>query len=213
MTTLILIGAGGHGRVVLELVRALGIYDVVGFVDPEPAASTILGVPVLGGDDVLPGLRAQGVTDAFVAMGSNRLRQRIGGKLEALGYNQPSLVHPSAFLSPTARLGAGVLVMARAVLGTEALLGRWAILNTGAVADHDNQLHEACHVAPGCALAGTVQVGARSLIGVGSSVRPNITIGADVVVGAGSAVVADVPAGARIGGAPARPLREKISPQ
>jgi UDP-perosamine 4-acetyltransferase len=211
MRPLVLIGAGGHGRVVLELVRALGTHTVIGFIDPEPVAPTILGVPVLGADEVLPGLRAQGVADAFVALGGNRLRQKVGETVRTLGFTQPALVHPSALLSPTARLASGALVMARAVLGVEAWLGHFAILNTGAIADHDNLLEDACHVAPGCALAGTVRVGARSLIGVGSAIRPGITIGADAIVGAGSAVVADVPDGGRVGGAPARALKNAPS--
>ncbi len=210
---IVVIGAGGHAKVVLEAIRAAGGSDVVGLIDPAPSAASVLGTPVLGGDEMIPVLRREGVEQAVVALGSNRLRQRIGEELRAMAYALPSVVHPSALVSPSARIGAGVVVMARAVIGTETGIGDFAIVNTGAVLDHDNLLGVAAHVAPGCALAGVVHVGERSLVGVGSAVRPGIRIGTDVTIGAGSAVVADVPDGARVGGAPARPLRPAGAPR
>jgi UDP-perosamine 4-acetyltransferase len=210
---LVIVGAGGHAKVVIEVFRALGGFRLVGLVDPAPPGGTVLGLPVLGGDEMLPALRREGVEAAFVALGHNRVRQRIGAELAGLGYALPVAVHPSALVSPSARIGAGAVVMARAVVGTETEVGDLAIVNTGAVIDHDNVIGAAAHVAPGCALAGVVRVGERSLVGVGSAVRPGIRIGADVTVGAGSAVVADVPDGLRVGGAPARPLRPAGAPR
>lgn len=181
---------------------------VVGLIDPAPPARQILGIPVLGGDDVIAGLRSEGVSAAVIALGNNGVRQRFAATLRGLGFALPTVIHPSAFVSPSSQLGEGVVVMAGAVVGTAAAVGPLAIINTGACIDHDNILGIAAHVAPGCALAGNVIVGDRALVGVGSAIRPGIQIGADAVVGAGSAVVKDVAPGDVVGGSPARPLRQ-----
>ncbi|HYI82363.1 MAG TPA: acetyltransferase [Acetobacteraceae bacterium] len=203
---LVLVGAGGHAKVVIEAARAEGRFTVAGLIDPKPSAPEVLGVPVLGGDEALPRLRTEGVGWAFVALGSNAARERIGNSLRAAGFRLASIVHPAAVVMPSARIGEGVVVMARVVVSAEARIDDLAILNTGAVVEHDNQIGAAAHIAPLAALAGNVRIGARALVGVGSAIRPGITVGEDAVVGAGSAVVADVPAGATVGGVPARAL-------
>lgn len=204
---LVLVGAGGHAKVVIEVARAAGRFNVVGLVDARPATPGVLGVPVLGGDEVLPRLRAEGVAWAFAALGNNSARERVGADLRAAGFHLATLAHPSAVVMPSARIGEGIVVMPRAVVGAEARVDDLAIVNTGAVVEHDDLIGPAAHIAPLAALAGGVRVGARALIGIGSAVRPGISVGEDAVVGAGSAVVADVPAGARVGGTPARALK------
>ena len=202
----LVIGGGGHAKVVIEAIRAMN-GEVVGVIDASPGVREVLGVPVVGDDDALPSLRAKGLTCVALGLGANALRERIGRRVKELGFLLPPILHPSALVSPSAKIGEGVVVMARAVVGVETVLRDMSLVNTGAVLDHDNDLGVAAHVAPGCALAGNVRVGDRSLIGVGSAVRPGVRIGVDVVVGAGSAVVADIDDGACVGGAPARPIR------
>jgi UDP-perosamine 4-acetyltransferase len=206
---IVVVGAGGHAKVVLEAVQATQRFTVVGATDPAPEAATLLGVPIVGSDDVLPRLLASGIGCAVLALGENELRERLGARLQAMGFMLPAIVHPQAFIAPSARVADGAVVMARAVVGTDTTVGPFAIINTGAILDHDNVIGVAAHVAPGCSLAGWVKVGPRSLIGVGSAVRPKISIGADVIVGAGSAGVTDLAAGACVGGVPARPLRKR----
>ena len=202
MTRLVIVGAGGHARVLIEVFRAMGGFELVGVVAqvvPGP-----LDLPWLGDETRLEALRREGVEAAFVAVGDNAARQRLAGLLA--GFALPAAIHPAAFVSPSAVVGEGAAVMARAVLGTQARLGRLAILNTGAIAEHDVELGEASHAAPGSVLCGGAWLGARALLGAGAAVRPGLRIGADAVVGLGAAVVTDVADAARVGGVPARPL-------
>lgn len=200
-----IIGAGGHARVLIELFRAMGDFDLVGVV-AHTAPKDPLGLPLLGDESRLKRLRAEGVDHAFVAVGDNDARARLGDWLERLGYALPEAIHPSAFVAPSARVAPGAVVMARAILGTDAVLAPLAILNTGAIADHDVVLGAASHAGPGSVMAGHASLGARALLGAGAAVRPGIAIGEGAVVGAGSAVVENVPDAATVGGVPARPL-------
>jgi UDP-perosamine 4-acetyltransferase len=159
---LVLVGAGGHAKVVIEAARAGGRFRAVGLIDPAPPALAVLGVPVLGGDEVLARLRAEGVAWAFAALGSNAARERVGDRLRAAGFRLATLVHPGAEVMPSARLGEGVVAMARAVVSAEARVDDLAIVNTGAVVEHDGRIGTAAHVAPLAALAGNVRVGARA---------------------------------------------------
>ena len=204
---IVVVGAGGHAKVVIEAIWAMDEFEIVGVVDPRPANTEVLGVPVLGGDEELPRLLTQGVTTAVAAIGANTTRQRIGHALLVMGFSLPSIRHPSAFISPSATIAQGTVVMAMAVVGTLARVRDLAIINTGAIVEHDNDVGEAAHIAPGVVLAGRVRVGNRALVGAGTAVRPCVIIGDDAVVGAGAAVVADVMAASVVAGTPAKLLR------
>ncbi|MFY9826742.1 MAG: acetyltransferase [Thermoanaerobaculia bacterium] len=210
---IVVVGGGGHSRVVLEVLLAAG-WRVAGYTDPGGAGGSFAGIPCLGDDGVLPSLAAR-VRYAIVALGDNSLRGRLARWVAELGFELGNAIHPSARISPTAELGRGIAVMAQAVLNAGTVVGDDAILNTAATVDHDCRIGRDVHIAPGCHLAGYVTVEDEALIGVGSIVgrgRP-LRVGAAAVVGAGSVVVHDVPPFTTVAGNPARPLRCRAEEQ
>lgn len=204
MTPVVLIGAGGHAKVVLEAIRAAGLYAPAGFTDIDPACRDLLGLARLGGDEALPRLRADGIAHAIVALGGNALRRRVAEMVRGLGFTLVNAISPAAAVSPSARLGQGIAVMAGAVVNADSDIADLVIVNTRAAVDHDCRIGRAAHLAPGCTLAGGVTVGAEALVGTGAAVIPGVTIGDGAVIGAGAAVVRNIPAGATALGVPAR---------
>jgi UDP-perosamine 4-acetyltransferase len=209
-------GGGGHGKVVADLVRALG-REVVGFVDADAAK---LGREVEPGgarvvmlqEDLLGPARTkhllpQNIDGLALAIGSNRARFACLAQVADL--SMPPLVHPSAVVSPSARLGAGTVVFPGAVINADANVGAAVIVNTGAVVEHDCWTGDGVHLSPRSTLAGRVSVGERSWIGAGATVIQGIRIGADAVVGAGAVIIRDVPDGVTAVGNPGRFLDPK----
>jgi UDP-perosamine 4-acetyltransferase len=199
--TLLILGAGGHARVLIDALAAAGWPAPIGCLGEGPDA--LLGIPRLGPDAALAGLRGRAGA-VIVAVGDNASRARLGAFAESLGYALPAFAHPAATIAPSARLGPGAVVCARAVVGPEARLARLALVNTGAVVEHECEIGEAAHVAPGAVLGGAVRVGDGALVGLGAAVRPGLTIGARALVGLGAAVTQDVAAAAMVTGVPAR---------
>lgn len=203
----VMIGAGGHAKVCIELLRATG-EQVDYCVGSSTGAATCLGVPVLDGDEHVARLRSEGYDRVFVAIGSARLREKLACHALALGYQLVNAVSPAATVSPSARLGRGVAIMAGAVVNAESQIGDLCIVNTGATVDHDCCLGRAVHIAPQTALAGTVTIGDAAFLGIGCRVIPETAIGAHAIVGAGSVVIHSIPAHATAVGVPARVIKQ-----
>lgn len=206
---ILVLGAGGHGKSVLDLLLAHGGWQVAGVVDAAPRHATLLGLPVLGDESLLPGLAGGGIGQAHPAIGHNAQRLAAASRLADAGFSLPALIHPAALLGHGAEVAPGAAIFARAVIGPEARIGRLALVNTGAIVEHDCEVGEGAHIAPGAVLAGGVHVGRGALVGAGAVIRPGIRIGAGAVIGAGAAVLADVGDAATVGGVPARELNKE----
>jgi UDP-perosamine 4-acetyltransferase len=204
----IVLGAGGHAKVVIEILQANGDkvdYCVSGTHGPD----TCVGVSVLEGDQHLPLLRQKGYCRAFVAIGSNIIRQRMADVARRAGYQLINAISPHAIISPSVRLGGGIAVMAGAVINAASVIDDLAIINTGATIDHDCRIARGVHIAPQCALAGNVTVGEGAFLGTGAKVIPGMQIGRRATVGAGGVVIRNVPDGAVAVGVPARVIKQE----
>ena len=213
LPSVVVIGAGGHAKVVVELIRSQGRYDVIGCTDREPLRQDVVGAPILGSDDVLPDLYAQGVRHCFIALGDNVLRRKVAVQVTALGFELVNAVSPKAIVSPTVRFGRGVAVMAGAVINADATVADLAIVNTRAAVNHDCEIGEAAHVAPRAALAGGVRVGPLAFIGAGATIIPGVSVGESTVIGAGATVISDLGPNLVAVGVPAKPLQRTCREQ
>lgn len=170
----------------------------------------MLGVRVLGGDDLLANLYQDGVRHAFLGVGGtgdNSARRRLFELAKRSGFQLLSVVHASAVVSPSASLDEGTCLCPGAIVSAGARLGRNVIVNTGAVVEHDCELGDHVHVASGAVLAGGVVVGDGAHIGAGASVKQGVRIGSDALIALGAAVIEDVPKGAIVAGVPAKPMQ------
>jgi UDP-perosamine 4-acetyltransferase len=202
----VIIGAGGHGRVVLDILNAAGGHSVVAFLDADLSlrGTSVGSVPVLGPVNLLAKLWQQKVRHGIVAIGDNATRRRYGELLRQQGFELINAVHPSAAVSASAKLGRNVVVAAQAAICAEARVDDYAIINTGAIVDHETHVAAGAHITPGVCLAGRVQVGEDAFVGLGACVIQCLSIGRGAIVGAGAVVIRDVPDGATVVGVPAR---------
>ena len=206
MKRLLIIGAGGHGKVVADCAAATGRWTEIRFLDDRyPETKQVSDWAVIGRTDAWKEHSAD-EWDLLVALGDNRLRGELLDRLLEAGREAPVLVHPTAVISPRAELASGTVVFSRVVVNPDAVVGRGSILNTGCIVEHDCRLGEFVHISPGACLAGGASVEDRAWIGIGAVLKQEIRVGQDAVVGAGAAVVVDVPSGRTVVGVPAREI-------
>lgn len=228
--SIIILGAGGHGRVVLDIIRQAGQFTPIGFLDNNPAlhGRRVDGLPVLGGIDKLnelsePPAEAGGVVAhvsnlcsgkpvsnrfaAVIAIGDNGIRRMIAESVEAAGLDLPPIIHPSAQIATNVTIGRGVVIAAGALVCAHSQIGDYAILNTGCIVDHESMIGTAVHVCPGVRLAGHVTLESGAFIGIGSTVIQNVRIGFEAIVGAGAVVTSNVDPMTTVVGVPAREIK------
>lgn len=210
-TGIIVIGAGGHGAVVVDAALAAG-YSVLGLTDAETAlqGTAVLGIPVIGGDDALSDFEINHVR-LVLGIGSikeTETRRRVFEDLKAKGYTFATIIHPRAIVGQNVEIGEGSVVMAGAVVQPRTRVAENVIINTAAQIDHDGTIGAHCHIAPGAVLSGTVTVGAGTHLGAGVTVIQGTTIGTNAVIAAGSVVISDVAAGTMVAGNPARRIEK-----
>lgn len=186
MNRLVIVGAGGHAKVIADNALKNG-YSEIFFVD-DTATGDCMGYPIVGLCDEIEKLN-DGKTDFIIGIGQNITRQRIA---EQYAVNWKTLIHPSAQIATNATIGQGTVVMAGAVINASATVGAHCIINTGAIVEHDNILKDYVHISPNAALGGTVHIGQGTHIGIGATVSNNIDICEKCTIGAGAVVVKNI---------------------
>jgi sugar O-acyltransferase (sialic acid O-acetyltransferase NeuD family) len=209
---LIILGAGGHGRVVADAALSSG-RRVLSFVDEGSTMPEMHGVPVRRLDVAgALDLASQHDAELVVAIGDNRTRKKLQEELAAAGARLASVLHPSSVIASSATIGRGTVILACAVVGVDARIADGCIVNTGARVDHDGNIGAFSHLSPGATLGGQVSLGEGVHLAVGVSVRNRVHIGAWSIIGVGAAVVQDVPESVMAYGVPARVVRSLEPP-
>jgi acetyltransferase EpsM len=202
---IVVIGRGGHSKVVSEMILSNQENDIVGFLDDKysevrVSEDTYCG-PISSAKELLknsPNIKV------VIAIGDNKTRQSIVERLKFSDEQYVSIIHKSAVISPTAKIGYGSVIMPNSVINADSIIGNHAIINTGSVVEHDSIVGDFSHVCPCVTLTGTVQIGEGANVGAGSTIIPNISIGEWAVIGAGATVITDIPSHVTAIGTPAK---------
>ncbi|MHA7774498.1 NeuD/PglB/VioB family sugar acetyltransferase [Roseibium sp. M-1] len=194
---LILLGAGGHAKVIADLASAQN-RPVLGHVSPGAAIGTPVGRSKMIGNDLDDVWNLFPGCEFVVAIGDNKIRWGELLRLEQAGGQIATLIHPHAYVSKDVQVGCGSVIMAGAVVQPGTFIGRACVVNTGATVDHDCRIEDGAFIAPGATICGAVGVGRLSFVGAGANVAPNKTLGDSVFIGIGVSVTEDVAANSRI---------------
>jgi|SRR5579862_2144234 len=210
MTRLVIWGASGHGLVVADIVRSMGVHEIAGYVDAvnrDRHNGPFCGSRILGGIEQLDSLRESGVAELIIAIGDCGARIKAAALARQKGFTLATAIHARATVAPDAVIGEGTVVAAGAVVNPGARIGCNVILNTSCSIDHECAIADGVHVGPGAHLGGRVTVGEGTWVGIGAVARDRIAIGANSIIGAGAVVLKDIPSGVVAYGVPARVIR------
>ena len=195
-----LYGASGHCKVIIDIIKESKEYVIDAIVDDCPKVDAIFNIPVLKADEI----KSYEGKQLIVSIGDNSTRKRIVEKTNAI---YKTAIHPTATISAYAKMEAGTVIMAGAILNPDVVIGKHCIVNTGAIIEHDCILDDFVHVAPRASLAGGIRIGEGAHIGIGSSIIQGITVGKWATIGAGAVIIRDVPDFAVVVGNPGRILK------
>lgn len=199
---ILIVGGGGHAVVVADAALAAG-FPVLGFLDDRPDARLSNRIERVGGFGLLQQRDLLSQHPVILALGDLSMRREIIGRLDA---RLATVIHPTAIVSETATLGAGVYIGPGAIVHVNATVSDHAIINSGAIVEHDCAIGVNAHLAPNSTLGGDVTIGRDTLVGIGSTVLPGVHVGDRCTIGAGSSVIHDVESGRTVVGVPARDL-------
>lgn len=189
---ILLVGAGGHCKSVLDSLLNLNEYEEVAIIDRDCVCKTIMGVKVIGCDDDLEKLYNIGFENAFVTIGDIQLRIKLYNKLIDIGFNIPNIIDKTAIISKFSKMENGIFIGKGSIINANSQIGKCTIINTGAIIEHDCIVGNFVNIAPAVVVAGAVEIGNNSNIGLNTSIREGISIGENAVVGMGSVVTKDI---------------------
>ncbi len=195
MERIVVIGASGHAKVIIEAIESIGKYKVYGLIDSfKPIGQKVLGYEILGTEDIIPTLAKQGVCKGIVAIGDNWTRYVMHTRIKEIepGFEFITVVHPSAVISKSVRIGKGTVIMASVTINALAEIGDGCIVNTNASFGHDGVLNDFSSIAPGVTVGGNVKIDFCSAVSLGANVIQGVTIGRHSIIGAGALVLNDV---------------------
>ncbi|WAM33638.1 acetyltransferase [Caldicellulosiruptor morganii] len=198
---LLILGAGGHGKVVSEIALLMKKWDDIYFLDDNKVGQEINGIKVIGTLDKIKELRKE-FTHAFVSIGDNMKRVEWFKYLEEMNYEIPVLIHPSSIISNNVKINKGTVIMPGSIINTNTVIGKACIINTNASIDHDCQIGDGVHISPGVTIGGSVNIGDNTWVCIGATIINNINIGKNCIIAAGSTVIRDVPDNVMIAGVP-----------
>lgn len=198
---LIIIGASGHGKVIVDIAIKMNKWQSIAFLDDE-FVNTAMDIPIIGKTN--EAITYKDEADFFVAIGNNVIREMIQERLIEQGLNVVRLIHPSAVISRDVEIGIGTVIMAGVIINVSTRIGKGCIINTSSSLDHDNNIGNYVHISPGVRVAGTVRVCNGTWLGVGSVISNNVHICRDCTIGAGAVVLKNITKPGKYVGIPAK---------
>jgi len=208
----VLIGGGGHCKVVISILKKLDNFEIAGIIDNYKADSFINEIKIIGTDDDLKDIYKSGIHNALITVGStkdNAKRYRLFNMAKEIGYKFPVIISPEAIIDKSVKIDEGTVVMPGSIINIDSSIGKNCIINTSSIIEHDCKIGNHCHVAPGVHISGEANIGELSFLGIGATIIQGIKIGKNVTIGAGSVVIKDISDNVIAVGNPAKIIKSK----